>query len=366
MKGDRARPPLAILTSLRFFIAADVVVYHEVAPHLENEFLRGLAAAGYQAVTFFFVLSGFILTYVYANDSEKGNLTGSVKEFWRARIARILPAYLLGLAIAFPHFLYSAFVSHIVTIHNFVVGLVLVPIAQQAWWPPAAMAWNAPAWSLSVEFLFYLCFPALMFGAACLPRNTFVILAYAFVVAMVFIRFVISSPDSTFDSFAWNFEKFFPLFHLAQFIFGMALGRLYFFGPTLPSRIHALMLVAGIIAVLVILGARVWLPPWVQTDAILVLVFGLIIFGAAGAQEAAGVLTLPALTLLGEASYSLYILHMPLGWWWAWLTRGMVLPAIPGFAAYFVSAVLISILSYRYVENPLRRWILGHRAHRAA
>jgi peptidoglycan/LPS O-acetylase OafA/YrhL len=55
------RPPLPVLTSLRFFAAADVVVYHEISAEIQNPFLHDLSAGAYQAVTFFFVLSGFIL-----------------------------------------------------------------------------------------------------------------------------------------------------------------------------------------------------------------------------------------------------------------------------------------------------------------
>jgi peptidoglycan/LPS O-acetylase OafA/YrhL len=51
---------------------------------------------------------------------------------------------------------------------------------------------------------------------------------------------------------------------------------------------------------------------WVQTDATLVLLFGLIIFGGTRADGAYRVLTFPAFILIGEASYSMYILHEPI------------------------------------------------------
>src|SRR4051794_36302794 len=78
------RPPLPVLTSLRFFAAAEVVTFHEVytLPEIPT-CIRDLTSAGYESVTFFFVLSGFILTYVYAD------YTGPATAFWRARVARI-------------------------------------------------------------------------------------------------------------------------------------------------------------------------------------------------------------------------------------------------------------------------------------
>lgn len=360
------RPALPVLTTLRFFAAAEVVVYHE-APRIENNFLRGLGSAGYEAVTFFFVLSGFILTYVYSGRSELGCLNTPTRKFWKARFARISPGYFLGLLLALPHWVYSALISRMISFPDFVLGLALVPILQQAWWPPAAMAWNAPAWSLSVEFLFYVCFPMLTIAAARLSRNYFFLLAYGLVIAVAVLRYVICSPSNACGGGAWkNFVMYFPFFHLPQFIFGMALGRIYLFGPTISRRIHVAMLCTGAIGLILIFGGRSLLPSLTHTDATLVLLFGLVIFGGARAEGIFKVGAFPAFVLLGEASYSIYILHMPFGWWWNWLTRGLSLPITFSFIAYFVLLLVISVLSYLYLEKPLRRRILGHRAHRAA
>jgi peptidoglycan/LPS O-acetylase OafA/YrhL len=364
------RAPLSILTSLRFFAAVEVVVYHGVYSDGKfqdaNIFLRDLTSAGFQAVTFFFVLSGFILTYVYFDRSENGYLNTSACEFWKARFARIFPVYFLGLLVALPQFIYYALIKKIIATPDFIIGLTLNPILQQAWWPRVATAWNAPAWSLSVEFFFYACFPMLTLAVARLSRNYFFLLAYGLVIAVGVLRFVISSPGSVVGSPEWNFDNFFPLFHLPQFIFGMALGRFFLFGPTISPKIHAVMLGLGAIGLLVVFGGRSLLPAWTRTDPALVVLFGLVIFGGARAEYSFKALVFPFLILLGEASYSIYILHMSLGLWWVNLTRGLSLPAILSFVAYFVLIIVVSILSYRYVEKPMRHWILGHREHRPA
>jgi len=364
------RAPLPILTSLRFFAAAEVVIYHEVYTMGRlggvNFFLRDLASAGYEAVTFFFVLSGFILTYVYSGRLEHGCLTTSSREFWKARFARISPAYFLGLLVALPHFVYSTLISKTTAIPDFILGLALVPILQQAWWPPTAMAWNAPAWSLSVEFLFYACFPILALITGRLSRNYFVVLAYGLVISVAILRYIISSPSNAFDSPAVNFEMFFPLFHLPQFLFGMALGRLYLFGPTVSRKYHSAMLYAGAVGLMLVFGGRSMLPAWAHTDATLVLLFGCVIFGGAKADGALSVLAFPPLILLGEARYAMYILHMPLGWWWDWLTRRLTLPPLTSVVVYFSIVMGMSIVTYQYVEKPLRRRLLGHREHKPA
>jgi peptidoglycan/LPS O-acetylase OafA/YrhL len=370
MMTAAARAPLPILTSLRFFAAAEVVVFHEVYAEskLQNSvfFLRDLASAGSEAVTFFFVLSGFILTYVYSGPLEHGRIQVTSREFWKARLARILPAYFLALLVALPHFFYTAFISKITTIPDFALGFVLVPLLLQAWWPPAAMAWNTPAWSLSVELFFYACFPVLVFAAWRLSRDYFVYLAYGFVLAVAALRFYFLSTESGFDSPERNFFMFFPLFHLPQFIFGMALGRLFLFGPAASRKIHTAMFCVGIIGLILIFGGRSLLPVWTRVDPTLVLLYGLVIFGGAGAGSVLKVLELPPFILLGEASYSIYLLHMPVGWWWIWLMEGFALPGLVSFLMYAAIVIGASIASFLYVEKPLRRWFLDRREHRSA
>jgi len=86
-------PPIKSLTSLRFFAAIYVVLFHESANPGHFVFFPLAArfvASGYTAVTLFFVLSGFILAYNYGRIRSR-------KEFWISRFARIYPVYFLSL-----------------------------------------------------------------------------------------------------------------------------------------------------------------------------------------------------------------------------------------------------------------------------
>ena len=84
---------LRVLTSLRFFAAVLVFVQHVVP--LTSRF--SLGGAG---VAFFFILSGFILTYVYGNELGGTRANGSVTRFYIARIARIYPIYIVGFVLS--------------------------------------------------------------------------------------------------------------------------------------------------------------------------------------------------------------------------------------------------------------------------
>src|SRR5689334_22296101 len=152
MAGDLERPDLPVLTSLRFWAAAVVVLNHLDAAKISYlpDIVKGWCQSGYEAVSFFFVLSGFILTYVYSSPREDGGLNVSARRFRIARFARIGPAYYLGLILMLPPFIYGLAVAGMIPLDDFVLATIAVPTLLQAWFPPISFSWNGPAWSLSV------------------------------------------------------------------------------------------------------------------------------------------------------------------------------------------------------------------------
>ena len=86
------RPNLPALTSLRFFASLLVVFFHYNNNAKGLPLPYGVTHFGYEAVTFFFVLSGFILTYVHLAEDD---LNLNPRDFTYRRIARLAPSYLL-------------------------------------------------------------------------------------------------------------------------------------------------------------------------------------------------------------------------------------------------------------------------------
>src|SRR4029077_20783935 len=118
------------------------------------------------AVCLFFLLSGFILAYTY---SELAPGIRNYAKFWEARFARIYPVYLLSLLLALP------FQLHTLTLKSALAVILMV----QAWnplHPEMNGAWNYPAWSLSVEAFFYLCFPFVQTRIASMSRRLLLLL----------------------------------------------------------------------------------------------------------------------------------------------------------------------------------------------
>src|SRR6185503_8269530 len=95
----------------------------------------------------------------------------------------------------------------------------------QAWVPGIAEIWNYPAWSLSVEAVFYALFPWLAQASARVSRIWLFLLTYGLVLVSTILR---SLPPIAHDPLLQHL----PLFHLPLFIFGMALGRQFMFGRT--------------------------------------------------------------------------------------------------------------------------------------
>jgi peptidoglycan/LPS O-acetylase OafA/YrhL len=327
------------------------------------EWLHAWIGSGYQAVTFFFVLSGFILVYVYAGGREGEEITAPARTFLKARLARIGPAYHVALILLLPAYVYGFAVAKIVPPEQFFPAIVLVPTLLQSWYPPVSFSWNGPAWSLSVELFFYVLFPLLYRQSNRLSRVAWLATALCAVVAVSILRAHLSSlPIENSDGWRY-FKLYFPPLHLGSFLFGMALGRLYLFGRPLSTATHTVMLAVGVTGLLLLLGFRGYVPPSLITDALIVPLCGLIIFGAA--RPGAGVRKLLASAwaiLLGEASYSIYILHVAVIFWWQQVARSVLRVEIAGPVQLAIIAGLVvatSIVVFVAVERPMRRWILS-------
>lgn len=362
------RPQLPLLTSLRFFAALEVLLMHISEPHSRG-WLSPLLSAGTEAVIFFFALSGFIMAYVYSGRTEGAGFATPPGRFWQARLARLLPAHVLGLITVLPIFIYATFVSRQVPETNFWVGLVLAPFFLQAWYPPTFTAWNTPAWSLTMEWMFYLLFPWLHTASGRIGRWSFLALAWLLMLAASLIcqaNIEKLNPNVPND-WVWLGGSF-PPYYLPVFLLGMATGRIFLFGRQLSTAAHGRIFLIASAATVALIFTRGHLPPWAIAWPILVPLYCCIIYGGARAGNSFRWLCSPTFLLLGEASFAVYILHMPITWWgqWAAVQLGL-LPPFPYDMLYLVAlTVALSILSYRYFETPWRRRILGWRRPFAA
>ena len=88
---------LPALTGIRCFAALNLVFFHFADPHSFGP-LSPVVNGGYISVSFFLLLSGFILTYNYADRARQGALTA--RSFWSARFSRLYPVYAFSLLLS--------------------------------------------------------------------------------------------------------------------------------------------------------------------------------------------------------------------------------------------------------------------------
>ena len=358
----RARLPA--LTSLRFFAAFHVVIFHFQAMQvfLGPSWFQKLSSIGYVGVSFFFVLSGFILVYTYASRPM------ILKDFWRARFARIYPAYAFSLLVTAPFFFFAVLTMNIpffawAKAHLKFVSVLVVSLLQ-AWVPPAALSWNAVAWSLSVEAFFYLLFPfLLLFFVRRSPAQLFLIAAASWLTSLALsVSYVLLNPDhlsvvnsDVLGAFWLNALKFHPLARLPEFLLGMACGFL-FLRSRRESKLALRLVISGMAAFVVVVYFSALIPYPILHTALLAPAFAAIVYAFALRPKWGAILENRLLVLCGDASYSLYLLHsMIIGMYFHNMTGQLRHQTPLGVLVFVILAVTISALVYRFIEEPARR-----------
>ena len=312
-------------------------------PDAAARILRG----GYLAVATFFVLSGFVLALSYGSSVWNRR---SLARYAVARIARVYPVYALSILVVAPFIADERlplsggplFADKASLLANYALLL-------QGWTGTLPVGWNTPAWSLSCEMFFYLCFPLVIgiLGASGW-RSVAAMAAAACILPEALPR--LGMPA------VWK-----PLIHLSDFAMGIAAARAWTLAmerrPHLEGRGSwlygpAALLGAALIAWPAVLGSVVELnTPLRPLNALLL--GGLALGGGIPART----LALRLSVHLGKASYAMYILHVPLLWWYGrWAAKLPVRLGNTASAVAFVTTVIvISSLVFRYIEEPANR-----------
>jgi peptidoglycan/LPS O-acetylase OafA/YrhL len=351
---------------LRFFAALHVLAFHSHLDRLGDwpAGVKQVIGTGYVAVNLFFILSGFILAYTYAPGPTAAPVR--CRPFWAARFARLYPVYLLGFVLAGPFALEGWLPPNAppgAAGRLALIGPSTLTLTQ-AWLPQWALVWNSPGWSLSAEAFFYFLFPFLALPVARLNRRQALLAVAGFWLLSLVppACCLLAQPGGM-----WlRAVELNPLLRLPEFLLGMALGRCFVLrdprtGPaTRPGfgRALSLLALAGIVAVLSVGGH---LPRVCLHNGLLSPLFALLIYSLAREKcLPARLLSARALVVLGEASYALYILHVPLRAWlyrvlyWLGLEVELSWPLFLGYAALSVAT---AVLVYYLVERPAQKWL---------
>lgn len=356
------RTQLHALTSLRFFAAAFVVLFHHGQAQFAGgpSWLQHVISGGYVGVPFFFILSGFILAYNYVPRMRAGQF--NARGFWVARFARIYPVYVFSLLVSAPLFAGALVHSEKSAAGSFALHAGANFGLLQAWIPGWAFSWNGPAWSLSVEASFYILFPLLITQFDSRRRwQMLAALASVGTLLLVTGKFVPSANLIGFLQQQVGWAN--PLLWLPLFIFGMCLGERYLSQPCQPTAAGPRIVLTVAVALLIValMAANLQrLSQLLYCYTLTPLCAALIYLLADKENYVTRLLSMRPLVLVGEASYSLYILHRPIHDWFAWAHRHWSTPAVDttaGFVLYLTACLAASLLSLKLIEYPCREWI---------
>jgi peptidoglycan/LPS O-acetylase OafA/YrhL len=354
---------LEALTGLRCFAAVNIVLFHFSNPKSWG-FLEPIVNAGYSSVSFFILLSGYVLAYNYAAKARTGEL--NKVRFWEARFTRLYPIYLLSLLLSWQ----VVPIEYSVHTHRmFWWGMVLTPLLLQGWVPELATFLNTPAWTMSAESFYYVLFPWMARWKR--PEQMRPHLGKMFGVWMLGLvpgaLYVVFHPDGIAHPDRWSWGpwlqalKYTPIPHLCSFVFGVLLASVDEVVAR-ESRLRLFLGGFGFLSTFTILSLAVYLPYALLHDGILMPFFGCMILGLAGNNWLASIFAWRPLVFIGEASYCLYLLHFNL---WNLIHNSHVLERLnlARFDPWISYALLIAmaLLALHFVEKPaqgqLRKWL---------
>ncbi len=356
--AQKSRPEkIHALTSLRFFAAFYVVLFHTLRMGFKDLIagspVQQAVSLGYISVSFFFLLSGYILAVVYLRDS------GQVRKssFYAARFARVYPLFFITLLADTPYVLsdnalrFGWAKAVMKTIATFGAHVLML----QAWLP-GIHGIDQPNWSLSVETVFYLIFP---FAGVALWKLRGLRL---WLVAIAI--WLLSQAAETLDAphVAVTTAKFHPLLHVGTFSLGILLARWQSLrrqrdgsSPLYGRSIAIALLFAGVVFALAIYKLNL-LPGPNLNAGLLSPIFAMTIWACSGSSSLpARVLSAPWLVVLGEASFGLYLIHIPVLHLFEALHWDSVRALYP---VYLALCIGLSVVSFYWIETPTRKWIL--------
>ena len=353
------RSKIKPLTSCRFFAAA-AILFHHTREYLATSPALASQIHYDQAVSFFFVLSGFILAFSYPDLECKRE----VFKFYRARLARLLPLHalcFLVVVVTFPVLLSESGFWWMAPLNLFMV---------HAWIPVERIfySFNSASWSISTESLFYVCFPFLIqdFQRSWHKK---LLSSAALLCGMVFICVRTGLPLEESDPrniSMLGLVYIHPVARLFEFVLGMSSFLLWGkFKDRYPSDFRTATMIE--VSILVSVSWMIFVPltrvcaghvavagfMWLaHSEACFAFALSVPIF-AMSAGLVSRILSMSLLVLLGEISYSIYMLHQ--------VFLAVVEKEFPGLITRLSAAglgllwssiIAISYFTWKFFETP--------------
>lgn len=371
---------LPALTGIRFFAIFHIFLFHLWVlsdidkPERFAQLLSGVGdlpqrfqnfiANGWMSTSFFFILSGFILSYVYWG--KNGELTLPAKRFWLLRLTRLYPIHFITIVVTIG-LVIGMYLGNNPNYLKLSLSALATLTLTQAWYPPWVPVWSWPTWTISALVFLYVLLPWLMRVLACLSRTQQIatLIALPFVSVIPTAIYSLYFPAGVERVQNWQiFVGSFPPFWVPQFIAGMLLCRVGEFSRD-KSAGHQEAKRTGVAwgdgaLILVIVMACV---PDIEEPlkfylrhGLMMPLYLLIIFDfAKGRGIFARILSNRLFLFLGETGYSVFI-WQNLVMIFCWMAVSLN-PEIGKWQFYIAAAcmVLLAVVSTYAIERPLSR-----------
>lgn len=351
------------LTFTRFLAAISVVMLHFglLTWPVSEPWLSSIFGKADSAVSYFFVLSGFILVISSVRNTILPEKVDSVS-FWKKRAIRILPVYLFSVFVYFLlEFHYNPEGSLWGQVQPYAYSVFLL----QSWKHKLAMDVNFPAWSLSVEALFYIAFPWIYRLLYRLKDKVLILVSViAWVTGTVVYGLLMEK------GFPESFIKFFPPMHLGTFVIGVCSGIVFVRNYAIlrnPFKIGLFSVTIALFCTLV-LAAHYWDWLFVLRHNGLLSPFFVMVFYSLALMEGPLVRLFASkpFVLLGEVSYSIYLFQFPV-----MLICLRYIPWLAGkeqktiFWWYILILLIVSTIVYFLLEKPAKKMLSKYFLHKS-
>jgi peptidoglycan/LPS O-acetylase OafA/YrhL len=297
------------------------------------------------AVSYFFVLSGFVMVVAHQHENRLN--------FWYfigKRLARIYPLYLLALIV---FSMINWVLHHVFSLPLFAINALLL----ESWIPGKALSYHFPGWSLSTEFFFYLSFPFIwnrIFSKYTLQKML-VLTIVVWLASQCIFEGWINEPNCT--PLLKETLPYFPLLHLNQFLWGCLGGLLFINWPLKRDLGMGLFIMLNIIYGIAprwipfsINGHNGWYAP----------LFAGLIVGLALLEQQKSFPFLKRIQLLGNASYGIYIFQLPVYTLFHFALQKHIPNQQLGFWVYVLILQLVALACTKWVEKPAQKWVLHY------
>lgn len=331
---------LESLTGLRFLAAMLVLLYHVSIFWQPPDPLR-LGSAGLTGVSFFFVLSGFVLMWSRRPDDPPTT-------FWWHRFARVWPLHALT-------FLLALAVVPAVGAGGSLLNLALL----QGWYPDIEISHglNQPSWSLSAEAFFYALFPILAITVSRARPRTVLLGVTAGMLTLAVLGLALADGQLL----RWLLYTC-PLYRLGEFVAGMGLAVAVRSGWRPPLPLGAALAACGTVYLACAYFLAENVLPFTYS-AVMAVMFALVI-GAAAARDIdlrGSILSSRCLVLLGKWSFALYLVHWPV-----FVVAERATDAWWSPVAAVALAIALAAVLFTWFERPVERWLRARQPARQA